>query len=160
MYVTWSGPESLEDSHKVEAATFMNRDSESQHNRNEHAQKRTCGASIPLISSRNMNGTESASSFGVHVSHPVITDPAVFKAEKELKKLMQSRRLDKSDETTDFAAKRYLIMCDDSGLKLIDLEMSKELQESLKCKRMADLISPVCFDQVSYIYCLVRLYIL
>ena len=80
------------------------------------------------------------------MSHPVIIDPAVFKAEKELKKLMQSQ-CDKSNKTTDFAAKRQVILCNDSGLKLI--EMNKELQESLKCNRMADLISPACFDQVS-----------
>ncbi len=73
-------------------------------------------------------------------------DPKVLDAKRELKKLLQSQH-EKSDIPTDFAAKRHLILCDDSGLKLI--EMSKELQESLKHNRMDDLINRECFDKVS-----------
>lgn len=82
----------------------------------------------------------------------IVRDPKVLEAKKELKKLLQSQH-DKSDVPTDFAAKRHLILCDDSGLKLI--EMSNELQESLKCDKMDDLINQECFNKVSsskYIY--------
>ena len=76
----------------------------------------------------------------------IMRDPKVLEAKKELKKLLQSQH-DKSDVPTDFAAKRHLILCDDSGLKLI--EMSNELQESLKCDKMDDLINQECFNKVS-----------
>ena len=76
----------------------------------------------------------------------VVRDPKVLEAKRELKKLLQSQH-DKSDVPTDFAAKQHLILCDDSGLKLI--EMSKELQESLKCDKMDDLINQECFNKVS-----------
>lgn len=78
----------------------------------------------------------------------MVRDPKVLEAKGELKKLWQSQH-DKSDVPTDYAAKRHLILCDDSGLKLI--EMSKELQESLKCDKMDDLISQECFNKVRII---------
>ena len=76
----------------------------------------------------------------------IVRDPKVLAAKRELKKLLQSQN-DKSDVPTDFAAKRHLILCADSGLKLI--ETSKELQENLKCDKMDDLINQECFNKVS-----------
>lgn len=76
----------------------------------------------------------------------IVRDPKVLEAKRELKKLLQSQH-DKPDAPTDFAAKRHLILCDDSGFKLI--ETSKELQESLKCDRLDDLINQECFNKVS-----------
>ena len=76
----------------------------------------------------------------------IVRDPKVLAAKRELKKLLQSQH-DKSDVPTDFAAKCHLILCADSGLKLI--EMSEGLQESLKCDKMDDLINQECFNKVS-----------
>lgn len=76
----------------------------------------------------------------------IVRDPKVLAAKRELNKLLQSQH-DKSDVLTDFAAKQHLILCADSGLKLI--ETSKELQESLKCDKMDDLINQECFNKVS-----------
>lgn len=77
----------------------------------------------------------------------IVRDPKVLAAKRELKKLLQSQN-DKSDVPTDFAAKRHLILCTDTGLfKLI--ETSKELQESLKFDKMDDLINQECFNKVS-----------
>jgi hypothetical protein len=76
----------------------------------------------------------------------IVQDPKVLEAKRELKKLLRSQ-YDKSDVPTDFAAKRHLILCADSGLKMI--ETSKELQESLKYDRMDDLINQECFNKVS-----------
>ena len=80
----------------------------------------------------------------------IVPGPKILEAQRELKRLLQLR-LDKPNGGTDidFAAKRHLIVCNDSGLQLV--EMSKELQESIKCDtiHMADLISQECFDKVS-----------
>ena len=67
-------------------------------------------------------------------------------AQSELEKLLRSQHTD-PDEQTNFAAKRHLIVCNELGLKLV--EMSVSLQEILKFNRMADLISRKCFYQVS-----------
>ena len=140
LYVAWSGTESIEISHQVAGAKYT--DSDSRENRNEYAHRRACDIDVPFISSRNVSNEPNSLS---NASLPRIPDPVV-KAERELKKFLQLRH-EKSDVAIDFAAKQQLILCDDSGFKLS--EMTEQLRERLKGNRMADLINPKCFHQVS-----------
>ena len=111
-----------------------------------HPLGRTRDFDISFVSSRDI----SSEFCDMQLSGTISTQDhwRVFAAERKLKKLLHSRR-DKTDVALDFAAKRHLIVCDDSHLKLI--EMSKELQDRSKCNRKSIAISPKSFDQVSKI---------
>lgn len=61
----------------------------------------------------------------------------------KLEKVLQSQQTDPSTVPGNSTAKRHLIECTKSGVKLV--EMSKSLQ----CKMKTDLISQDSFDQVS-----------
>ena len=77
---------------------------------------------------------------------PVATNPRICDAQKELEKFLRSQHADPGSGT-NFAATRYMIVCSDSKLKVIELD--ERLQESVKFNRMADLICARSFDKVS-----------
>ena len=82
------------------------------------------------------------------IALPLRVPESVLKAERELKKFLKSQP-GKSDGAIDFAAKRRLIVCDDSKLKLVEMTECCQPRESSKCSRITDLINPKCFHRVS-----------
>ena len=114
-------------------------DPDSRHNRKKYTH--TSDIDAPFISSRSVSSESTSSS---NASPPRVPE-SVLKAERELKKFLKSQP-GKSDVAIDFAAKRRLIVCDDSKLKLAE---HYQPQESSKCSRMTDLINPKCFHRVS-----------
>lgn len=99
------------------------------------------------VSDGDTTGLETSSDESAVTVSSLPTNSKIYETQKELEKMLRSQHCDPGSEI-NYAATRYMFACCGSECKLV--EMDERLQETVKFNRMADLICPKSFENVSY----------